>query len=121
MLSTAMRDRLRTQVERTMPTVITIERFTTASDGEGGTTQTWATVETTIGRIGGADQRLPSEQVEAGQLTGIQQWIIAMPAETDVTISDRIQALGVTYQVVGTQGPMSYEVERRVIAVRVGG
>lgn len=120
MLSTALRDRLRDQVERSMSTTVVIQRLTTASDGEGGQTQTWNTLSTTIGRIGGADQRLPSEQVEAGQLTGIQQWIVALPAGTDVALSDRLVAQGITYQVVGLQAPMTYEIERRVIGVRVG-
>lgn len=119
MLSTAMRDRLRTQAERSMPTVITIQRFTTASDGEGGTTQTWTTLETTIGRIGNSDQRFPREQVEGGQLTGEMIWTVAMPAETVIGVKDRIVALGVTYQVTGVLMNASYETERRALCTVV--
>jgi hypothetical protein len=48
-------------------------------------------------------------------------FLIAMPAGTDVLPTDRIRVdtLGVSYDVIGVDGPHSYEVERVAQTVRV--
>ncbi len=120
MLSTALRDRLRTQVQRTMPTSVQVQRLSTVRDSEGDLAPTWTTVATVSGRIGRGDQRSAIEGVSAEQLTSELTWTVTIPAGTDVTSKDRLVAGGVTYQVLGVLAPMSYELERRCTCVVVG-
>jgi hypothetical protein len=119
MLSDAMRSRLQSQARRTMPSAIEIQRLTVVPDGEVGHTSSWATVETTVGRIG-AGPRQPVEQVSAGQLTVISTWTIAVPAGTDLRVSDRLVSGGVTYEVLGISTNVSFEIERRATCTTVG-
>src|SRR5688500_2732322 len=96
MIPPAMVNRLRQQAERTMTSSVQVQRLTSSPDGEGGSTSSWSTIATVPGRIG-PGQRQPVEQVEGGQLTAIQTWIVALPAETDVTEKDRLVSGGAVY------------------------
>lgn len=118
MLSNAMRDRLRGQSQRTMTDSVQIQREQTTRDSEGDTTVTWVTIATVPGKVGAAGVS-PNERIQGGQLTGEMTWLIDLPAETDVTNKDRLVCNGVTYGVVGVQGPTTIEVQRRCICTVV--
>lgn len=94
-----------------LPDTATIRRHTTASDGGGGTTQTWADLATTACRIspvGGGEGATDGDRI-ADESTHIA----TLPAETDVTESDRLIVAGRTYEVTLVRSRGTWELSRR--------
>lgn len=99
------------------PSSAQIQRATTASDGAGGRTKTWATVTTIDCRItpdagGGQDVRTNDKMRDA------EPYKVTFPAGTDVRITDRIIAAGLTLSVEAVRAPSSVEVERVTYCTR---
>ena len=94
---------------------------------EGGThTITWATVSVVNCRLSvpNADERIVAEQP-----SGRTQWLICFKAGTVITDDQRVVVEGIdagghaftkTLQVLGVNGPLVFEVYRRVVAEEVG-
>ena len=85
--------------QRAMPGTVVIERYTSAADGMGGYTQTWAAVGTVVGRI--YPQRTQgNENPGGGQIISNTDWFATLPAGTDVTANDRLLYQARTWEVV---------------------
>lgn len=98
-----------------LPSSGQIQRATTASDGAGGRTRSFATVATVACRVtpqGG------SEAERSDRMRDKEAYKVAFPAGTDIRIDDRIVVDGLTLAVEERKAPASVEVERIVIASR---
>ena len=91
-------DSLRQFSETLMPDTVEIRRKSRVSDGEGGYTSTWATVETTTGRYQTAGAR---ELEIASHLANAVEGTITLPFGTDVQETDQLIRAGITYNVSG--------------------
>ena len=89
---------LRQYSEYLMTDEVEIKRPTRVSDGEGGYTNTRATVETTKGRYQTASAR---ELEIASHLANAVEGTITLPFGTDVRDTDQLVRAGITYNVSG--------------------
>jgi head-tail adaptor len=89
---------MRSTQNDTMPDTMVVWRYTTASDGMGGLTETWAAVGTVTGRVAPAG-RAGSEQIIAERLTASEPWVITVPTGTTVYARDRFVIAGRTFEV----------------------
>lgn len=90
------------------------------ADGMGGYTGGSATIAGTVACRVSPTQLQPDERQFAGQMGEVQYYLITLPAATVVQPSDRITSSDVTYEVIAPRGPRSWEISRRVVAVKVG-
>lgn len=102
---------LAADVATVQPDMAAIRRATAASDGMGGTTRTWATVATVGCRITSVDQQTAEQEIGA-RLADKAGYRIAMPAGTDVRVTDRVQIGTTTYAIEAVRDRRSVEVER---------
>lgn len=117
MLGDAMRARLGGTLDRSKPSQVNIqERIVTRHDN-GDITDDWLTTSTVSARIGGSDQRIPSESIMADALISETLWTIAVPRDTVVTKENRIVSVdtGTVYAIIDDVSPESYKLERRLI------
>ena len=117
--------RMRALSDANMPYSAAIQSFIDTSS-EGGThTQDWATVATVACRLSvpSADERIVAEQP-----SGRTQWLLVLPAGTEITAAERVVVTGTdaagnaftkTLQVLGINAPLLFEVYRRVVAEEV--
>lgn len=87
-------------------------------DGMGSGSTTWTAAATAPCRVRPSGLS-GDERAVAGGISAFSYWRITFPAGTDVQETDRIQALGKTYEVIGS-GVSSYEITRIVNCVEVG-
>lgn len=99
------------------PTSAQIQRATNASDGAGGRTRTFATVATVACRVT-PDAAGAQEVLTSDKLRDAEPYRVSFPAGTDVRITDRIVALGLTLAVEAVRSPRSVEVERVTYCTR---
>ncbi len=119
MISAAQLTALQADMQVLLFTSCSILRKTIASDGAGGTTDTWATLSSPLCRITPEVERGIAEKAEELRVEVEQRWTIALPAGQDVGVKDRITANGLTYEVSAVGGPQSLELERLVTCVEV--
>ncbi len=81
-----------------MPDTVYIQRLTRTSDDAGGWTEAWQTVATTKGRLA-PSQRQAGEVVQGGAITAYGEYIVTLPADTDLQQDDRLQLAGTQYEV----------------------
>lgn len=109
---------LRGYANLALPDSCIVQRPNRVSDGEGGytlgTPTTVATVACRVSPLGNAAQ----ESVIGEAVRAVAQYVVHLPAETDVRSDDRLVVGSRTFEVVE---PLrrSYEVIRRVIAREV--
>ena len=103
-LTTARRNRLRAIFQSRMDEVCVVSRFVRTRNDQGGPSDAYADVLTTVCR---RTPRLQSgrEYSVAGTLMAEADWLISLPAETDVNVTDRLVIQGHTYEVMGTFDP----------------
>lgn len=86
------------------------------SDEAGGFTETYDPVYTNIPSRVTPQGMQPWEKIDriGDRITSTSTFMIAMPAGTDCRPQDRIRVdtLGTSYEVIGVNGPASFEVER---------
>lgn len=82
----------------------------------GGTAISGGTVDCRVSPT----QLQPDERQFAGQIGEVQVYVITLPAETAIQPADQIASSGETYEVVAPRGPRTWEISRRVVAVKVG-
>jgi len=107
---------MRAQAAVSMVEVVVIWTATNATDGQGGSTPTWATA-TTMGRLaagGGV-----SEQALAEALGSRTAWTVWLPYGTAVTAQNRIVIAGRTFEVLGIVAPHTYETARGAVCVEL--
>ena len=96
-----------------LPDLAQIQRATLASDGAGGQTGTPTTIATVPCMVN--DRRETASETVAGErVSSTVEWVITLPAGTDVTARDRIIVGTRTFQVTGVLAA-SYETDRRVV------
>jgi len=108
---------MRATLNASLPDSCQVSRKTTTSDGAGGQTESWGTVVTVACRVSPTGQS-PQERAIADRLSGVSVWTITLPANTDVTIADRLVIGARAFEVAGVLA-RSYEVSRRVVCVEV--
>lgn len=100
LLTTSGLASLRARMTTALPDACTISRNTPTSDGAGGQTPSWATVETTVCSIAPAGNSA-QERAIADRLSSVVAYTVTLPALTDVTAKDRIVSGGRTLEVAG--------------------
>ncbi len=83
-----------------MPGSVVISRYTMASDGMGGQTQTWAAVGTVLMRIYFGNSRAFAEKVAGEQVVSKTSWYATAPVGTVLTAKDRLSYNGRTWEVI---------------------
>jgi hypothetical protein len=109
---------MRGTLDASLPDSGTIARKTWTSDGEGGGSITYPVAGTAACRVSPISQS-GMEALLAGKLTTTTQHVITFAAGTDVQTTDQIASGGETYEVVAVVAPRTWEISRRVYAVRV--
>jgi len=107
-------ERLRERQEANLPDLGQVSRKTRATDGAGGTTETWANVGLECAcRIGKPDRRTLEL---AGRLGIVCDVTITFPAEQDAAVGDRVTIHGTVYTITHTSGSGSWETARPTLA-----
>ena len=117
MLTAAELAEMRSLQNEAMASTCVVMRAALASDGMGGSTDTWVAAGTVSCRVMPASQRGQStgrEQVTADRITEIVTWVVPLPHDTDVVTKDRIVESGRTFEVVLVNAA------KEVTALRVG-
>lgn len=117
MLSAREIAELAADVALVQPSTITLTRASSASDGLGGRSNTFATVAQYAARVTPISTQEAEEEIGAKIKNGTY-YRIALPAGTDARLGDRITFSGLTLSVEAVATPSTLEVERRVIATR---
>jgi len=111
----------RREVERTLPSLVEIRRFTSTADGQGGYTETWANVAINVAARIMPERTMsggPTEGVEADRQSEGANYILTLRWDTDITPRDRVVYEGTEYEVVGVNSG-SYVTARRTRLRRV--
>lgn len=105
---------------QTRTTPCSIQRKTATPDGMGGQSDRWTEIAAVLCFIAPA-QAGPGtpEAIAQERLEQQSRFAIRLPAGQDITIRDRIQAAGTTYEVADVAGPRTIEISRLVYAVVV--
>lgn len=101
-----------------LPDTGQIQRPTRAGDGQGGWSDTWATVATAACSVTPAAVATAGT-VAADRLAEGTAWTVTLPALTDARAGDRVLTGGRTFTVVATDAPRSYELSRRCRCLEV--
>lgn len=104
--------------EAALPSTCTITRRSLLPDGQGGYTETWATLAASVACRMSA-LRNPTEQVVGERFVGKTLWQLTLPAGQDVTHEDRVTVEGLAYEVAGINSGGAWETARRVILARM--
>lgn len=108
-------------LDESLPDRCVISGYTAGSaDSMGGWTGGTAITGGTVACRVSPTQLQPDELQFAGQLGEVQVYLITLPAETTIQPADQITSSGVTYEVIAPRGPRTWEISRRVVAVKVG-
>jgi head-tail adaptor len=102
---------MRGVLDRSLPESCVIQGGTITSDSGGGGTLAWTNSGTVSCRV--APMRA-DEQVTGGRLSPDADWIITLPAETNISEESRIVTGGRTFEVDAVRSPRSFEVSCRV-------
>lgn len=112
----AMRDTL----EDTLPDVCVIQRRSLTTDSQGGRTESWVAAGTVDCRLSPLSAGQGANEATRGdRIAGDEDWVITMPALTDVTVRDRLVVGSVTYEPVGLRAARSWEMSRRAVCKRI--
>lgn len=95
-----------------LPDVCDVLRYTETS-GPDGVNQSWSTIASGVPCRVSPVRRTGQESAPGGQLLALSDWTVWLPALTDVTVKDRVTALGMTFEVQRVDA-RSYEVIRAV-------
>lgn len=96
----------------TLVDVCDIKRATPTSDGQGGRTTVWATIHAAVPCSVAPTQVHQSEREIADRLSAQAAWTIAVPANTDVLVTDRVVVGARTFEVLKVSGARSWEIDR---------
>jgi head-tail adaptor len=103
-------------VAEVQPSTVALLRSDRASDGLGGTTDTYTSISTHAARVTPVSTKEAEEQI-GGKVRDGMHYSIALPAGTDVRLGDRLDYAGKVLAVEAVMSPRSHEIERRVFAV----
>jgi len=104
-------------VDHTCSSLVTIQRSSKVSDGQGGYTETYTTIATVMCAIGPAGE---NEQQVAARLSLVTGMNFVFPYGTDINPMDRIVANGHIYEINGLNDePMSYQLQVTASATEI--
>jgi len=121
-------DLLRSFVTARLPDQCDINRITGTTENEqGGEEPTWTEVTSNVACSAAQRDLAPIERVIGGRVINEITWTVILPAGTDVTAKDRLVVTilslagnpTINLEVLAVGGPMTYEVQRRVICIEV--
>lgn len=110
---------------QTRPDSASVLRKESTRDAAGGFVDTWVAVQTHISARVKAQGMQPWEKIDriGSRPVSTSVFKISLPAGTDVRPTDRLRidsfVPSITYEVIGSDGPASFEVERTVQAIRL--
>ena len=101
---------MRDCLELSLPDTCVISRASTVVDGMGGRTETWATVHSGVScRVSPSVDRSENERQTADRDSSRTRWIITVPDGTDLLRTDRVTALGRTFEVNSVYGGRTWD------------
>ena len=106
---------MRTIVEGSLPGTAVISTRAFVSDGGGGGIDTWTVSGTVSCRLDPmTGSSFGRESVIADRLSADANWIVTLPAETEIDTNCRVSIEGEDYEVLAMRAPISWELSRRV-------
>lgn len=105
---------MRADLALSLPDTAVITRGTFVSDGGGGGTVDYKPAGTFDCRIAPLTAPENPEGVQGGRINPEAQFVVTLPAETEVTTEDRIEVDSTTYSVEALRSPRSYESSTRI-------
>lgn len=105
---------MRMIAETTFDGTAVIQRRVYVSDGAGGGTTTWTPAGTIGCHLSPVTTRGEREPVIGERITPDAEWILTLPAETEITTDDRMIVAANTFEVLRVGGPRTWELTRRV-------
>jgi hypothetical protein len=105
-------DQMRASISELLPDRCNLLTATQTADNEGGITEAWGTVTRNVPcRL---DQMAGSERLTDGSLRAFTSLDLALPWDTTIDESYRVEHGGSTYLVVDAYSAQSWQVERVV-------
>ncbi|HQO98929.1 MAG TPA: hypothetical protein PLF72_14395 [Anaerolineaceae bacterium] len=104
---------IRDELERlTLPETAYILSGTLTSDGMGGYTATWGTASTVKCRLDRTNTGY--EKASGGGVEPWQGWVLSLPHDTSVTVTNRVKVASTTYAVKAVDSAKSLNCVLRV-------
>lgn len=120
MLTTQELLHMRDSTELLMPDTCNILSVTNTPDGQGGVTQTWGTVSSSIAcRLDILSRQNTNIQIDGAALREYQETILSVPFDTTVENNNRVEHGGLTYNVTSTNTDQSWIAVKRVYLERI--
>lgn len=88
---------MREDIETLLPDTAIIQTKTSTPDGMGGQSVSWSASGTVNCRL---DRQSGSETLAGGAIRPYSQWVLTMPYQSAVTVQNRAQHGGLTYNIV---------------------
>lgn len=108
----------RATIEASFDKSAAVKRKTATADGQGGRTYTWPT-NATYPCAKKPMAMTPREKVVADRLSAETYWIVELPYDADVRVTDRIEIDGEAFEVAAPLDDRSIELSTRVVVVDV--
>lgn len=102
-----------------LPQTATIQRRTLTDDTAGGKVAAYADVSAVACRLafaGSKDEPTQTDRAEAGRIVAQVQYVITLPALTEIEATDRLVIDGATYELLSPVTVRFDEVSKRLLA-----
>jgi len=119
MLTSDEISQMRSVQEKAMPDTVYVQRLTRVDDGAGGWSEVWQTVATVKGRVA-PRATARAEGTLGSAVTPVVEYIVTLPAGTEVYENDRLQIDGVQYEITSNM-TRSQATAVRLLCERIGG
>lgn len=106
--------KMRADVLTMLPDAVTVQRVTTTTDSAGFTSESWATVETTVGRVDPINRQTSVALVAEREARRLY-YQLTLPHDTTCLSSDRVQIGGITYEILQLSSNHSWNVSTRAL------
>jgi SPP1 family predicted phage head-tail adaptor len=100
MLSDAELEDMQDTQDQNLPETVYVQAKTAVSNSAGGQTESWSTIASVKGRIGGLGNSAQEREI-AGRMGNVQVYKITLPAGTDVDENKQLQINGRQFKVGG--------------------
>lgn len=111
--------RMRATAEAELIDSATVQRSTKVSNGQGGTTSTYAQVGSAFACLLSPIKRQNDDEEVADRNAKFVRRVLTYPTSTTLTLTDRIVCQGSTWDVVKLMEPRSINVVNRAELVRI--
>ena len=103
---------MRRAINDLLPGTCNILSLTRTADGQGGWTEAWGTATTGVScRLDNVTKR---EQLSGAAVQHFTGWVLTVPYDTTVTVSNRVQVDGTQYNILGVDSGKSWPVSLRL-------